>query len=95
MEKRHLIQRYGVWNKIPLEGGQIRHELAGEMVINWTIAIYQDDFLVISRNGEYKTIRVMKTQVKAAGGANGLFAYLDRACSKNSAAFEFIFLQGI
>ena len=42
-------------------GGQIRHELAGEIVTNWTIAVYPDknDILTISRNGEYKTVRVI------------------------------------
>lgn len=104
---RNLIQWQGVWNKIPVEGGQIRHELAGEIVTNWTIAIYPDknDILTISRNGEYKTVRVisdpewavkvMKTQVKASGGAKGLFDLLDRDCSRSTTAFEFKFLEGI
>lgn len=104
---RNLIQWQGVWNNIPVEGGQIRSELAGEIVTNWTIAIYpyKNDILTISRNGEYKTVRVisdpewaikvMKTQVKAIGGAKGLFDFLDRNCSRSSTAFEFKYLQSI
>lgn len=105
--QRNLTQRKGIFNKIPMEGGQIRHELVGETFINWSISIYNDknDLLVIGRNGEYKTVRVvsdgewavkvMKTRVRAMGGAMGLFNFFDYGCTRSQVAYEFKFLQSI
>lgn len=107
MATRNLRQWSGIWDRIPVGGGQYRHELTGEVVTEWVIGVYpgNNDLFVVGKDGQYKTIKVIsdseytvkvqRTQVRASGGAVGLFDWLDSACTRSQAAYEFNYLQAI
>ena len=68
-----------------------------EYTHTYTIAIYphNNDIITITRDGKYKTVKVVecsdfvyklqKTQIKAIGGATGLFEFIDEHLSEKFA----------
>ena len=88
-------QVYGVYDRVPAEGGQFRSVKVGEQVNIWSVGV-EDSKLLISRNGEqrkYKIVdsaeyvyRILKTQIQAINGAEGLYKHI---CEwGNEAAFK-------
>ena len=74
-----------------------RNTEKSELTHVYTIAIYpgNNDIITITRDGKYKTVRVIecsdyvyklqKTQIKAIGGATGLFKFIDDHLSEKFA----------
>lgn len=74
-----------------------RNTEKSEHTHTYTIAIYphNNDIITITRDGKYKTVKVIecsdfvyklqKTQIKAIGGATGLFEFLDKHLTENFA----------
>lgn len=66
-----------------------------EHVADWSFTVYPEDnnHITVSRDGVVKTVRVItdsefvyklqKTQIKANGGAVGLFEFIDKALFEN------------
>lgn len=78
-------QVYGVYDRVPVEGGQFRSVRVGEQVNMWSVEV-EGNKLCVSRNGEqrkYKVVecgeyvyRILKTQIQAMSGAEGLYKHL-------------------
>ena len=74
-----------------------RNTEKSEYTHTYTIAIYpgNNDIITITRDGIYKTVKVVecsdycfklqKTQIKAIGGATGLFEFIDKHLSEKFA----------
>lgn len=107
-----FIQIKGIWRDEPTDvyvGNvrQIRHIRVGEERIHWIICVPMIDerCLIISRNGENKTVlveddygwawKVMKRCVKANGGAKGLYKDLVRNLEGKSACWYYDVLEKI
>lgn len=68
-----------------------REEKQIEHIADWSFTVYPEDnyHITVSRNGVVKTVKVItdsefvyklqKTQIKARGGAKGLFEFIDKA----------------
>ena len=80
------ISERGIYSRIPLADGQIKHELADTEITKWTIAIYEgkDDLISITRDDketrDYKVkyeggwaIRIKRTFIASDRGAKSLF----------------------
>lgn len=74
----------GIYNRIPVGNGQFRHDKVGETVANYAFEVV--DAATLRINGKtYRVedcsefaIKVMKTKIKATGGAKGLVKFLCR-----------------
>lgn len=74
----------GIYNRVPVDNGQYRHDKVGETVANYTFEVV--DAATLRINGKtYRVedcsefaIKVMKTKIKANGGAKGLAKFLCR-----------------
>ena len=76
----------GIYSRIPLADGQIKHERVDTCTTKWTIAIYEgkDDLISITRNDketrDYKVkiesgwaVRIRRTFIASDWGAKSLF----------------------
>lgn len=74
----------GIYNRVPVDNGQFRHDKVGEQTTVYTFEVVNDSTLSI--NGKtYRVedcsefaIKVMRTKIKANGGAKGLAKFLCR-----------------
>ena len=74
----------GIYNRVPVDNGQYRHDKVGERITVYTFEAVNDTTLSI--NGKcYRVedcsefaIKVMRTKIKANGGAKGLAKFLCR-----------------
>lgn len=74
----------GIYNRVPVGNGQFRHDKVGETVANYAFEVV--DAATLRINGTiYRVedcsefaIKVMRTKIKANGGAKGLVKFLCR-----------------
>ena len=74
----------GIYNRVPVGNGQFRRDKVGETVVNYAFEVV--DAVTLRINGKcYRVedcsefaIKVMKTKIKAIGGAKGLIKFLCR-----------------
>lgn len=74
--------------------GKYEESVDGNNIL-WNVTVNSEDnsHIIICRNGISKTIKIIedcefsyklqKTQVRAAGGASGLFGFINRALTEN------------
>lgn len=75
----------GIYNKIPLDNGQIKHEHIGDITTTYQFAVnYANDKIridnkvyAVSEDREF-AIKIMKTKIRAIDGAKGLMRFLCR-----------------
>lgn len=79
----------GIYNRVPVGNGQFRHDKTGETVANYAFEVVDAETLRINGNAyrieDYSgfAIKVMKTKIKANGGAAGLVKFLCRETLDN------------
>lgn len=74
----------GIYNRVPVDNGQFRHDKVGETIANYAFEVV--DAATLRINGKaYRVedcsgfaIKVMKTKIKANGGSAGLVKFLCR-----------------
>lgn len=73
----------GIYNRVPVGNGQYRHDKVGEQTAVYAFAVHTDSIEIngvryrVEDCGEF-AIKVMKTKIKANGGAKGLVKFLCR-----------------
>lgn len=109
-----FLQIQGIYKSVPTgkfvgDVEQMRTERVGEIRTQWCICVPNIDdhnrVMIVSRNGENKTIlvesdyeyawKIMARKVLAIGGAKGLFECLVRGIGQSSADYHFTCLENI
>lgn len=81
MKATEKTVKRGIYNRVPVDGGQFKYNEVGEEIINYTFDTDGNNIIII--NGKrYRVederefaIKILRTKIRAADGATGLIKF--------------------